>query len=143
MTLLEILVSMAILAMVSTLIYVAFDGMQRARTGIARIGDRYHQGRQALARMSRELQSAFLSYHQPQLLLASVRNFMLVGTDSGTMDRIDKGRCRLLMLALEVEHLTANHTVDGAGSLGNQADDFDSGGGRAFETGENFIGLRL
>jgi len=89
MTLLEILVSMAILAMVSTLIYGAFDGMQRARTGIARIGDRYHQGRQALARMSRELQSAFLSLQQPQLYTAALRTQIFLGTDSGTNDRVD------------------------------------------------------
>ena len=89
MTLLEILVSMAILAMVSTLIYGAFDGMQRSRAGIARIGDRYHQGRQALARMSRELQSAFLSLQQPQLPTAAVRNPIFLGTDSGSNDRVD------------------------------------------------------
>ena len=89
MTLLEILVSLAILAMVSTLIYGAFDGMQRARTGIARIGDRYHQGRQALARMSREIQSAFLSLQQPQLYTAALRTQIFLGTDSGTNDRLD------------------------------------------------------
>jgi general secretion pathway protein J len=89
MTLLEVLVSMAILAMVSTLIYGAFDGMQRSRTGIARVGDRYHQGRQALARMSRELQSAFLSLQQPQLYTAALRTQIFLGTDAGANDRID------------------------------------------------------
>jgi general secretion pathway protein J len=89
MTLLEILVSIGILAMVSTLIYGAFDGMQRTRAGIGRIDERYHQGRQAIARMSRELQSAFLSFQQPQLLQASVRTFWFLGTDGGQSDRID------------------------------------------------------
>jgi general secretion pathway protein J len=89
MTLLEILVSVAILAIISTLIYGAFDGMQRARNGIAHIDERYHQGRQAMARMSRELQSAFLSWQQPEYLTASVRNFLFLGTDSGTSDRVD------------------------------------------------------
>ena len=89
MTLLEILVSIAVLAMVSTLIYGAFDGMQRARNGISRIDERYHQGRQALTRMSRELQSAYLSFQQPQLLNASVRTFIFLGTDSGQNDRVD------------------------------------------------------
>jgi general secretion pathway protein J len=89
MTLLEILVSIAILALVSTLIYGALDGMQRSRNGIARVDDRYHQGRQAIARMSRELQSAFLSWQQPQFLTASVRNFVFLGTDNGTSDRVD------------------------------------------------------
>ncbi len=89
LTLLEILVSVAILALVSTLIYGAFDGMQRSRTGLERIDDRYHQGRQALARMSRELQAAFLSVQQPQLLAASVRTTLFLGTDSGSSDRVD------------------------------------------------------
>jgi len=65
LTLLEVLVSVGVLAMVATLIYGAFDGMQRSRVGLSRIDDRYHQGRQALTRMSRELQSAFLSLHTP------------------------------------------------------------------------------
>ena len=81
---------MGILAVVSTLIYGAFDGMQRARTGIERIDDRYHQGRQAIARMSRELQAAFLSLHLPQLgLPASVHTTIFLGTDGGASDRID------------------------------------------------------
>lgn len=89
LTLLEVLVAVGILAMVGTLVYGALDGMQRARTGIERVGDRYHQGRQALARMSRELQSAFISLHQPAQIAASVRTTVFIGTDSGTSDRVD------------------------------------------------------
>ena len=89
MTLLEVLVSVAILSLVSTLIYGAFDGMQRSRNGIARIDDRYHQGRQALSRMSRELQSAFLSLQMPQVVTSAVRTTLFLGTDSGTSDRVD------------------------------------------------------
>jgi general secretion pathway protein J len=89
LTLLEVLVSVGILALVSTLIYGAFDGMQKARTGLARIDERYHQGRQAIARMSRELQAAFLSFHQPQLLTAAMRTSLFLGTDSGQSDRVD------------------------------------------------------
>jgi general secretion pathway protein J len=89
LTLLEVLVSIGILAMVGTLVYGALDGMQRSRLGIERIDDRFHQGRQALARISRELQSAFLSLHQPLQVAASVRTTVFIGTDSGTSDRID------------------------------------------------------
>lgn len=89
LTLLEVLVAVGILAMVSTLIYGAFDGMQRSRTGIERIDERYHQGRQALVRMSRELQSAFLSLHQPQVYINTVRTTIFLGTDGGTSDRVD------------------------------------------------------
>ena len=89
LTLLEVLVSVGILAMVATLIYGAFDGMQRSRAGLSRIDDRYHQGRQALVRISRELQSAFLSMHTPQILTAAVRTTAFIGTDSGSNDRVD------------------------------------------------------
>jgi general secretion pathway protein J len=89
MTLLEVLVSVGILAMIGTLLYGALDGMQKARQGIERIDDRYHQGRQALTRISRELQSAFLSLHTPQQIANAVRTTVFIGTDSGTSDRID------------------------------------------------------
>ena len=52
-TLLEILVSLGILALIATLIYGALDGMARPREGLSRIGDRYHQGRTALNRFTR------------------------------------------------------------------------------------------
>lgn len=89
LTLLEVLVSVGILALIGTLVYGALDGMQRSRSGIERIDDRYHQGRQAISRMSRELQSAFISLHQPQQIAASTRTTVFIGTDSGTSDRID------------------------------------------------------
>ena len=89
MTLLEVLVSIGILALVGTLVYGALDGMNRSRVGIERIDDRYHQGRQALARMSRELQAAFLSLHMPQQITNSVRTTAFIGTDSGSSDRVD------------------------------------------------------
>src|SRR5262249_9608375 len=89
LTLLEVLVSVAILALIGTLIYGAFDGMSRSRQGLARINDRYHQGRGALARMSRKLESAFISAHQPPLISQAVRTTAFIGHDSSTMDRID------------------------------------------------------
>lgn len=89
MTLLEVLVAVGIMAMVGTLVYGALDGMNRSRVGIERIDDRYHQGRQALSRISRELQSAFISMHQPLQIATSVRTTVFIGTDSGTSDRVD------------------------------------------------------
>jgi general secretion pathway protein J len=89
LTLLEVLVSIAILALVSSLVYGALDGMQRSRQGIERVGDRYHQGRQALSRMARELQSAFVSLHQPLQIANSNRTTVFIGTDSGSSDRLD------------------------------------------------------
>ncbi|HTN83052.1 MAG TPA: type II secretion system protein GspJ [Sorangium sp.] len=89
LTLLEVLVSVAILALIGTLIYGAFDGMSRSRAGISRISDRYHQGRAAIARISRELQEAFLSRHQPADKNIVVRLTAFAGQDSSPADRID------------------------------------------------------
>jgi general secretion pathway protein J len=89
LTLIEVLISVTILALVASLIYGAFDGMSRSRQGLARINDRYHQGRSALSRMSRELQGAFISAHQPLVVSQAVRNTVFWGKDSSTTDRID------------------------------------------------------
>lgn len=89
LTLLEVLVSIGILALISTLIYGAFDGMSRSRAGLTQLDDRYQQGRSALARMSRELQSAFLSMHQPPQQSQWIRATAFVAKDQGTSDRVD------------------------------------------------------
>lgn len=89
LTLLEVLVSIGILALIATLIYGAFDGMARSRAGLTRLDDRYQQGRSALARMSRELSSAFLSMHQPAQQSQKIRTTAFVGKSQGTHDRVD------------------------------------------------------
>jgi general secretion pathway protein J len=89
LTLLEVLISVGILALVASLIYGAFDGMSRSRAGISRLDERYQQGRNALSRMSRELQSAFLSMHQPPVQSQWIRQTAFVGKNSGTQDRVD------------------------------------------------------
>lgn len=65
MTLIEMLVSMAILAFISVLVFASVDGMRRSRAGVDRISDRYREGRLAMSRISRELQSTYLSAHEP------------------------------------------------------------------------------
>lgn len=65
LTLIELLVAMTILAFISVAIYQAMDGLRRSREGVDRITDRYREGRLAMARITRELQSAYLSEHAP------------------------------------------------------------------------------
>ena len=89
MTLLEIMVSISILALVGTLIYGALDGMQQSRSGIGRMADRYHQGRTAIGRMSRELQSAYISMHNPPVQSQWVRTTSFIGSDGRPADRVD------------------------------------------------------
>ncbi len=47
------------------------------------------------------------------------------------------------MLALDVEHLAADHAVDGADGVGDEADDLHGCGGRRVEAGEDFEGAGL
>jgi general secretion pathway protein J len=89
LTLLEVMVAVAILSMVSVLIYGAFDGLSRGKKNLGRVNDRYHQGRAALSRMSRELSSAFLSAHQPLTEQQFRRLTIFKGTMSSPADRID------------------------------------------------------
>ncbi len=83
------MVALGILALIATLIYGALDGMAKSRDGLTRMGDRYLQGRTALARMTRELQSAFVSLHTPVNPALATRSTIFLGTDSSSMDRLD------------------------------------------------------
>ena len=65
MTLLEIMVSLGVMAMISLLIYGAFDSLSRGRKGEQLRSDRARQGRDAMERITHELQTAFLSLHTP------------------------------------------------------------------------------
>jgi general secretion pathway protein J len=88
-TLLEVMVAVAIMAMVSVLIYSAFDGLSRGKKSLGRVNDRYHQGRAAISRMSMELSSAFLSAHQPLTEQQIRRLTIFSGSRGSPADRID------------------------------------------------------
>jgi general secretion pathway protein J len=89
MTLLEVLVSLAILAMIGLLIYGAFDSLSRGRKGEEMRADRARQARMALERMVHELSSTFLSMHNPQLLALVTRQTAFIGQNSTQFDRLD------------------------------------------------------
>jgi general secretion pathway protein J len=92
MTLLEVLVSVAIVSMIGTVLYGAFHGMSRSRRGMEEVCDRHHQGRAALSRMARELSSAFISLHIPfGTTSATVEppQTAFIGSDSRPADRVD------------------------------------------------------
>lgn len=88
MTLLEIMVSIAILGMVAVLIYGAFDSLSRGKKGEGMRAERTRQGRDALARMVRDLSGAYLSFHNPPNQTLQVRRTQFVG-ESGAFDRLD------------------------------------------------------
>jgi len=88
-TLVELLVAVAILAAISVLIYGAFSGMKRSREGLERVQDRYREGRLAMARMNRELQSAYISFHNPINLSFAIQKTAFIGTTGTPADRLD------------------------------------------------------
>ena len=89
LTLLEVMVAVAILAMVSVLIYGAFDGMNRGKKFLGRSADCYHQGRGAMSRIAMEISSAFLSNHQPLTQQQIRRLTIFVGSHGSPADRLD------------------------------------------------------
>lgn len=89
MTLLEVLVSIAILAMVSLLAYGAFDGLSKSKQGLSRVNERYHEGRSAMRRIAHELSSAYLSLHQPLSPALLTSRTAFVARDSNPADRLD------------------------------------------------------
>lgn len=89
MTLLEIMVAMGIMAMISLMIYGAFDSMSRGRRGEALRADRARQGRDAMERIVRELESAYLSLHTPSAPGLITRQTAFIATSSSTFDRLD------------------------------------------------------
>lgn len=89
MTLLEVLVSLGVLAMISLLIYGAFDSLSRGRKGEALRVDRARQGRDAIERITHEIQGAFLSLHNPMSQALITRQTAFIGTNGSTFDRLD------------------------------------------------------
>jgi general secretion pathway protein J len=88
-TLVELLVAIVILSLISVLIYSAFSSMKRSREGLERVEDRYREGRLAMTRMTRELQSAFISLHAPINTALLVEKTAFVGTSGTPADRLD------------------------------------------------------
>ena len=59
-TLVEVMISVAILAIISSLIFGSFSRVFEARDLVAEVQDRYHNVRVALERLSREISMAFI-----------------------------------------------------------------------------------
>lgn len=89
LTLLEVLVAITILAMISIIIYGAFDGLARSKNGLGKINDRFHSGRSAMRRLADEISSAYLSLHQPFIPALVVRNTIFLAKDTSPADRLD------------------------------------------------------
>ena len=80
-------------------------GMQRARNAIGQSSDRYHQGRGAISRISRELQSAYVSLHLPGALSGTLGSAATAAADFPAVRVIDTGAvsAATTMLAFAVQ----------------------------------------
>jgi len=63
-TLVEAIIAISILGMMGTLVFGTFSGAMDGRERAEKITTHYHQVRQALLRMAREIQMAFLTEHR-------------------------------------------------------------------------------
>ncbi len=79
-TLMEIMVSVAILAGMTTLLWGSFSISSRTKRRVEEIEERYHQIRLAMGRMAREMSMAFLSKNEvpgalkPRTMFISLKN---------------------------------------------------------------------
>jgi general secretion pathway protein J len=89
LTLVEVLIALGVLAMIGVLLYGAFDSMSHAKKAESIRGDRARQGRAAVLRMTREIQSAFLSMHNPANPALQTRVVAFVGQNAQPFDRLD------------------------------------------------------
>ena len=86
-TLAEVLISIAILAMIGALTFGTFARAMEARDRATAITDRSHQIRQGMLRMAREISQAFLSYHRD--CLDPRTNTVFAGKRSSNGMRLD------------------------------------------------------
>jgi general secretion pathway protein J len=87
--LIELLIAIAILAFVTMLLFGAFSGMRASREGLQRVNDRYREGRTAMARITRDLESAYVSQHVPIDLSIQAVKTGFKGTRGTPADRLD------------------------------------------------------
>jgi general secretion pathway protein J len=89
MTLLEVMVALAVLSVVGVLIAGIIDSLSRGRKAEAMRAERAHEGREAMARILRDLSGAYLSQHVPAVPALVTGKTAFVGKSSTNFDRLD------------------------------------------------------
>ncbi len=115
MTLVEVLVSVAILAMVSTMIWTAFTQTHRTTRIIGEVQDVHHAGRLAMSRIARDLSNAFLTRNNPpEQGRLDLPMSLFMGEDRHPFDRLDFrafGHRRLYRDADESDQMEVSYFV--------------------------------
>jgi general secretion pathway protein J len=88
-TLIELLVAVAVLALITVVIYSAFAGLANSKHGITRVNDRYREGRGAMQRITQDLQSAYLSLHKPIDPSVQTSQTVFIGKAGSRAARLD------------------------------------------------------
>jgi general secretion pathway protein J len=89
MTLLEVMVALAVLSLIAVLIHGVIDSLTRGRKAEGERSERAHEGREAMARILRDLSAAYLSQQVPALPALQTNRTAFVGKSSPVFDRID------------------------------------------------------
>jgi general secretion pathway protein J len=89
MTLLEVVIAVAIIAMISLLLYGAFDAITRGKRTESMRADRSRQGREAMSRIVREMSAAYVSLHAPLSQSQLIRRTVMVAERNSSGDRVD------------------------------------------------------
>jgi general secretion pathway protein J len=89
MTMIEVMVAIAILAMVAVLIHGVIDSLSRGRKGEGMRAERAHQGREAMQRIVRDLSGVYLSMHVPAIPALMTSRTAFVGKSTSPYDRVD------------------------------------------------------
>lgn len=121
LTLLEVMISVAVLTLISVLIYGAFATINRGRQSASQLSERYRIGRVAMDRMAHELQSAYISAHIAALpqLITRVTAF------TGRSSRVDFNAFahrRLMKDAHESDQCELSYFTGGNAKKSNQTD---------------------
>ncbi len=89
MTMVEVMVAIAVLAMVAVLIHGVISSLSRGKKGEELRSERAHEGREALQRIVRDLSAAYLSMHVPSVQALVTQKTAFVGHSSIPFDRVD------------------------------------------------------
>ena len=90
MTLVEVMISIAIMAMISTMVWQAFSQTNRTKRVIEEVQDRYHAGRLAMTRLATDLGNAYLTKNLPSDRgRLDLPMSLFIGEDRPPFDRLD------------------------------------------------------
>ncbi len=89
LTMIEIMVAIAILAMIAVLIHGVIDSLSRGKKAEAVRAERAHEGREAMQRIVRDISAAYLSMHVPSIPVLMTERTAFVGRSSTQFDHID------------------------------------------------------